>query len=72
MLNSTQMYFYQLGVKNDGFISDQDLWLCEKHKVHITVFTTIHWVKPAWPAEPTLLSSTSLMGAMPGDAHKVG
>ena len=37
----------------------------KKQKLFITVFTTIHWVKLAWPAEPILLTSTSLMGALP-------
>ena len=40
----------------------------KKYKLSITVFTTIYWVKPARPAEPILLTSTLLMGALTGDA----
>ena len=36
--------------------------------IFITVFTTIHWVKLAWPAEPILLTSTSLTKAVLEDA----
>ena len=58
-------FFYQLRFKNE-------IWQCEKHKLFITVFTTIHWLKPAGPAEPILLTSTSLMGALPDDTGKAG
>ena len=37
-----------------------EIWLCEK-TYFFTVFTTTHWVKPAWPGEPILLTSTLLM-----------
>ena len=37
-----------------------------------TVFITVHWVRPAWPAEPILLTLILLMGALAGDAGRVG
>ena len=40
----------------------------KKYKLFVTVLKIIHQVKPAWPAEPLLLTLTLLMGAMPGDA----
>ena len=40
----------------------------KKHKLFVTVFTTIHWVKVAWPAEPILITYTLLMGALLGEA----
>ena len=42
----------------------------KKCKLFIVVFTTIHCVKPDWPAEPILLTSTLLMGTLPGDISK--
>ena len=36
------------------------------HKIFITVFTSIHWVKPAQPVEPILLTSTLLIGGPAG------
>ena len=35
-----------------------------KNKLFIMVSTTIHWVKPSWPAEPILLTLT-LLRALP-------
>ena len=32
-----------------------------KHKLFVTVFTTIDWVKSAWLVEPILLTSILLM-----------
>ena len=62
MRNPTQMFFYRLRFKNDGF--SNDIWLCEKTQTFYYVLTTIHWVKPD---EPILLTSSLLMGALPGD-----
>ena len=36
------------------------------------LFTTIQWVKLVLPAEPILLTSTLLMGALPGNAAEAG
>ena len=44
----------------------------KKHKLFITVFTTIHWVKSDWSVEPMLLTSTLLMGTLPGNIGKAG
>ena len=44
----------------------KEIWLCEKHQILTTVFTTVHWVKSAWPAEPILLTWTLLTGAPAG------
>ena len=30
----------------------------KKHKLFVAVFTTTYWLKPVWPAEPMLLTST--------------
>ena len=38
------------------------------HKRLVTIFTSIRWEKPAWPAKPMLLTSTLLVEALPGDA----
>ena len=41
----------------------------KKYKLFIIVFTTIHWVKPAWTAVPTLFTSRLLMGR-PAGQHR--
>ena len=43
-----------------------EIWLCEKTQTFITVFTTIYWMKPAWPAGPIFLTLTLLMGGPAG------
>ena len=50
--------------KDDICVSEQNLFLSNQHKLFMGGFTTIHSMKSAWPAEPTLLISTLLMGAM--------
>ena len=40
----------------------------KKRKIFITVFTTIYWVKPAWPAEPIFIISTLLIVGPSDDA----
>ena len=57
MHNPTQMFFITCIA-----LFRNDIWLCEKNKLFITIFITIHWVKPAWPAEMILLTATLLMG----------
>ena len=43
----------------------------KKHKLYIALFTTIHWVKPALPAEPISLTVTLLMGGPSGRRRRV-
>ena len=50
--NPTQIFFCQLHFKNDSFIMERNLVMQKKYKLFITIFTTMYWVKPAWPAEP--------------------
>ena len=43
----------------------------KKYKPFIIVFATIDWVKPAWPGELILLTTTLLMGGgSAGDAGR--
>ena len=72
MRNPTQMSFYQSRFKNDSFYFGTRFGYVKNHKLSVTVFSTIHRVKPAWPAEPILLTTTLLTGALPGDAGKAG
>ena len=44
--------------KHDSFVPEREL---KKHKLFITVLTNIHLVKPAWPAEPILLTPKLLV-----------
>ena len=60
--------FFQLRFKKRQFCFGRRFGRVKKHELFINIFTTIHWVEPAWPAKPILLISTLLMTALSGDA----
>ena len=43
--------------------------LCtKKHELSVTPYTSVRWVKPAWPTEPKVSIPTIPMGGPAGDA----
>ena len=65
MGNPTQMLFLSISFQKRWFYFETTFGYVKKHKLFITVFTTIHWVKPAWPAEPIVnldITNGTLLG----------
>ena len=48
--------------KTVSFVLERDLAMSKKHKLFITAFTIIHWVKPVWLAEPIFSTDGALRG----------
>ena len=61
-MRSPHNVFYQLRFKKTTVLFPKEKLLCEKHKLFTNVFTTIYWVKLAWPAEPIFLTWKALSG----------
>ena len=66
MRNSSKCFFIDCVSKA---IYRNEIWLVKKHKLFITVLKTIRFVKPAWPAQPTILTWILLMITLPASCH---
>ena len=64
MCNLTECFFQYTAFQKTVVLFRNKIWLCQKDKTFTTVFTTIDWLKPGWPAEPILLTSTLLIAAL--------
>ena len=63
--NAQPLVMFLLDSLSNGVSLFQDeIWLWQKHRLIVTVFTAIYWMKSARMAEPILSISTILMGAL--------
>ena len=58
------MLFQTIAFKKGRVLFRNEIWQCPKTVSFISVFATIRWMKAGWPAEPILLTSTLLIGAL--------
>ena len=58
--------------QNVNFASKGDLVISQKYLSFAIAFTSIHWLKPAWSAKLTLLTSILLMVSPADDAGRAG
>ena len=56
------MFFSGFPKKNCEFCFGTRFGYVKKHKLFITAFTIIHWVKPVWLAEPIFSTDGALRG----------
>ena len=56
------LFLIDFNSKNYKFCFGTKFGQVKKHKLFITVYTTLSWVKPVLPVEPILLTSTLLWG----------
>ena len=69
-VQASKNVFYQLRFNKTIVLFRSETWLYKKPKLFITVFTTILWMKRAWPAESILLTLTLQLRDLSGVADQ--